>query len=47
MGKLVLRKNVSNETEVDLDLSQLGSGIYVVECEDANGNLWSEKLVVE
>lgn len=47
MGKLVLRKNVSHETEVDLDLSQIGSGIYVVECEDVNGKLWSEKLVVE
>jgi hypothetical protein len=35
------------QREIDVDVSTLSSGIYLIECGDGEGGVWTEKVVVE
>ncbi len=47
MGKEVFTENVMIQREIDVDVSTLSSGIYLIECGDGEGGVWTEKVVVE
>ena len=47
MGSIVLSKSINlSMVKVDLDISRLSSGIYLLECRNNKGEKSVEKLIV-
>ena len=46
-GRVVLRRELSNVHTLQIDVSHLPKGMYILKAQNANGNIETTKLIVE